>query len=540
LGIVGRRQELEAIGQLLDQEGAGVAALLLDGEAGIGKTTIWEWGLEAARERNLLLLSSQPAETEASLPFVVLGDLLEPVLADVLPVLAEPQRLAIEAALSLVEPAEPLGRLAIARAVLSAFRELAGREPLVVAVDDVQWIDPASAGALEFATRRMTDLPVRLLLARRTDLDAAAPPWLAQGLASYDVQGFRVVPLAPNELDTVLRLQLGLRLARARLGELHRASGGNPFYALEIAAAAQRRGTLAGKAPLQVPGSLGDLLRERLAELSPDARAAVLLAAASSQAPASAVEQAAGGHEGLDEAVQRAVLELDGERLRFTHPLLSSVAYGLAEPGERRRAHLRLAEATADPEERARQLGLGAEGPDETVAALLEEAAGAAGARGGSEAAAELYELAAGLTPDEFQDRRHRRRFQAARHEILAGDIAHAAAVLHELVDLLPAGPERAEALVCLADFEDDPAAGRDLCLQALEETQGELRLRAEASRMLAEFLMTLGDLDAALEHARLAASLAESCGDETQLVQSLGVVAHFETYTAEITDGLL
>jgi hypothetical protein len=201
-----------------------------------------------------------------------------------------------------------------------------------VAIDDVQWLDPATASALEFAARRAGDIRVRYLITRRSDGYEGPPLGLVRGFGDDSVRVIRISPLLRDELDSLLRSRLDLQLSRARLVELHRTSGGNPLYALEIAAAAERQGLLAGRAALGVPGSLGDLLRERLSELSPQALDAILLVATSSQATSWLIEKAAGGSEGLDEAIREAVLEVDGERLRFTHPLIGSVAYGLASP----------------------------------------------------------------------------------------------------------------------------------------------------------------------------------------------------------------
>lgn len=538
--IVGREAEFESIATLLDPDTTGAAAVVLDGEAGMGKTTVWERGVEAARGHGYQVLRCQPAETEATLVFGALGDLLEPVLDQVLPALARPQRMALETALALVEPTEPLARMALARSVLSALRALATREPLVVAIDDVQWLDPATASALEFAARRAEDIPIRYLITRRSDGHESPPLGLARGLGDDSVRVIRISPLLRDELDSLLRSRLELQLPRARLVELHRTSGGNPFYALEIAAAAKRQGLLAGRAALGVPGSLGDLLRERLSELSPRTRDAILLVATSSQATTWLIEKAADTREGLDEAIREGTLEVDGERLRFSHPLIGSVAYGLVSPDERRRAHRRIAEATPDPEERARQLGLGTETADEAVAALLEEAAGTAAARGGSEAAAELYQLAATLTSADLRDTRDRRLFEAGKHSVLVGDVKQGRSLLKDLVDNSRPGPERARARLALADIEADTEHARRLCERALQEAGADSQLLADGHRTLAELVMILGDCPLALENARVAARYAEACADETLLIQSLGVVGHFETYTGEITPGLL
>ena len=538
--IVGREAEFEAIATLLAPDTARAAAVVLDGEAGMGKTTVWERGVEAARAQGFRVLRCQPTETEATLVFGALGDLLEPVLDQILPALAQPQRMALETALALVEPTEPLARTALARSVLSALRALATREPLVVAIDDVQWLDPATASALEFAVRRAGDLPILYLITRRSDGSESPPLGLARGFGDDSVRVLRVSPLLRDELDTLLRVRLELQLTRTRLVELHRTSGGNPLYALEIAAAAQRQGLLVGRTALGVPGSLGDLLRERLSELSPQVLDAILLVATSSQATTWMIEKAAGSREGIDEAILEGMLEIDGERLRFTHPLIGSVEYGLASPDERQHAHRRIADATSDPEERARQLGLGTETADEAVAALLEDAAEAAAARGGSEAAAELFELAATLTPTELAEGRDRRLFEAAKHSVLVGDVKQGRSLLQDLVDNSHPGPKRARTLLALVDIEADTELACKLCERALKEAGPDSRLLADGHRMLAELLMILGNCPLALDNARIAARYAEACADETLLIQSLGVVGHFETYTGEITPGLL
>src|SRR5438270_5948440 len=155
--IVGRERELAAVAALLDAADGGCAALVLEGEAGIGKTTVWLAGIDRAQALGYRVLSCRPAEIEASLPFVSLGDLLEPVLDEGMPGLAPAQRRALETALARVEPTEAFDRLAVSRATLALLRELAGRQPVLLAVDDVQWLDPASAAVVAFATRRLGD-----------------------------------------------------------------------------------------------------------------------------------------------------------------------------------------------------------------------------------------------------------------------------------------------------------------------------------------------------------------------------------------------
>ena len=160
--------ELTAIRTFLDP-GAGLpAALVLDGEAGIGKTTLWRAGVDAARSRGYPVLSATPTAAETSFSFAALTDLLEPVLDDALPALPEPQRYALEVALLRAEAKElPLNSRGVAAGVLSVLRWLAVRGPVVVAIDDAQWLDDPSAAALGFALRRLREDSVGLLLAQR-------------------------------------------------------------------------------------------------------------------------------------------------------------------------------------------------------------------------------------------------------------------------------------------------------------------------------------------------------------------------------------
>jgi hypothetical protein len=148
--ILGRDVELAAIASFLDRLEAGPVALVLEGEAGIGKTTLWEAGVAAAHRRGYPVLACRPVEAEATLSFAALGDLLDRVLDEVLPALPDPQRRAVEGALLRADAGEdPADQRAVSVATLGVLRLLARSGPLVVAVDDVQWLDGPSARVLE-------------------------------------------------------------------------------------------------------------------------------------------------------------------------------------------------------------------------------------------------------------------------------------------------------------------------------------------------------------------------------------------------------
>ena len=331
--ILGRGAELEQVGALLADETPAARALVLTGDAGVGKTTIWEEGVRLAGERGLRVLAARPAEAEAALPFAALGDLLAPVVDAI--ELPRPQRAALDRALQRADADEPADRLAVSRAALGLLRGLARDGPLVVAVDDVQWLDTPTEHVLAFALRRLADVPARVLIARRS----------AGGRRRWAPAGGEVAvePLPAGELGALLRDRLGLDLPRPRLLELHRACGGNPFYALEIGRALLRE---PGPRAAPVPESLGELLRLRLETLSAGAREATLLTAASGQPTWTLIERAAGGTGGLADAVRAGVLRLDGDRVRFSHPLHAS------SPTARRRRGTGAARTAASPKRR--------------------------------------------------------------------------------------------------------------------------------------------------------------------------------------------
>src|SRR5215207_7471954 len=189
--MVGREEELSSLYAVLDRTADGPAALVLEGEAGVGKSTLWRAGIDAARARGMLVLFAEPAEVEQGLANAGLGDLFEGVLDDVLPALSAPRRRALEVAL-LVEEAsgDPVDRRALAVAVRGALQALSDRGSVVIAIDDVQWLDPSSSGALEFALRRLDAANVLLLLTRRL-VDEARPSELDSVLGSDRVQLLR-------------------------------------------------------------------------------------------------------------------------------------------------------------------------------------------------------------------------------------------------------------------------------------------------------------------------------------------------------------
>jgi DNA-binding CsgD family transcriptional regulator len=533
--VLGRDEELAAIAAFLD--GDFPAALVLAGEAGIGKTTVWRAGLGQARERSVRVLGCRPAESEARLSFAALSDLLEPVLGEVLGALPSIQRRALEAALLLSEEeGPPPDQRTISTACLGVFRRLAREGRVLVAVDDVQWLNPPTALVLEFVARRLAVEPLGLLVAERVAGEREAP--LGLGRADLEVGRLRLGPLSTGALHRLLRDQLGATLTRPALRRVHEASGGNPFYALELVRALQATGgRIQPGRPLPVPETLEAILRERLEALSTGTRE-VLAAAAALARPTEAI---LGDSLALEQAAEAGLIALADGEVRFSHPLLASAAYTSIGAAERRRLHRRLAGAVSDPEERARHLALGAEEPSEEVARALAEAAREAAARGAPATAAELAELAVRLTPVTERDRLLERRVEAAGYHLSAGDRAKSAAILERLGEELPSGGARADALLLRASAQQSFERSLELAKRALVEARGDDGRVAKIECYIGEILLVQGAPEQALEHARAALAAAERAGDEANLAIALSTVVWFETLSAvEPTPGLL
>lgn len=520
--IAGRDAELASLGDFVASLSDGAAALVLEGEAGMGKTTLWGAGVEDARGRGLRVLEARPAESEAAFSFSGLGDLLDPVPDEALEPLPAAQRRALSRALVLDDEEGPTpDPHAVGVAVLNALRALADEAPLLVAVDDVQWLDDASAGALAYGARRLRAERVGLLLARRAASEVGLLAELRRSLPADRLSIVEVGPLDAAALHHVVQDHLGVALPRPLLAEVRQASGGNPFYALEIVRMLRRTGTSveAGQ-HLPLPESLHDLVRGRLLALPEESRC-YLLAAAAHAHPTTAITEAAcgiGSLAGLTPALESRIVELDGDRIRFTHPLLAACAYEVADRGLRTETHGRLAELLEDPEARAWQLAASIVQPDEGVAAALEEAAHHARARGAPRPAALLLDRACELTPADVPGEALRRAVDAAFLHFEAGDSPRAESKLRELVAALPPGPERARALVVLARIRlyDAPEEAHELFAQVVEEAGDDRATLAVAHEGVAAWSVWMFErFDEALRHTDIAVALAEELGDE-------------------------
>ena len=265
-GIVAREPELAALDAFLAGDRR---ALLIAGPPGIGKTTLWETGIARAQERGDQVLAARPSDAEARLSFTALIDLFDGVGADTLGGLPAPQAQALEVALLRREPAADAPEPgAIALGLLNGLRALAAAGPVLVAIDDLQWLDPPSAEALGFAARRLDGVPVRFLLARRPRRVGPLERALGRGaLARLDV--------GPLDLDATRGLlagRLGVSVSRPLLRRVADATLGNPLFALELGRTLAAGGRPAIGAELIVPEAVEDVLGTRVAAL-PDGAA---------------------------------------------------------------------------------------------------------------------------------------------------------------------------------------------------------------------------------------------------------------------------
>lgn len=415
--MVGRGGELDRLSEWAGRAVWGAPArLVLEGEAGIGKTVLWNRGVEVARAAGTRVLVTSGSASQRDVTFEGLADVADGFAAEVVAGLATDQRGALAAAVSRSEgPLAGADELSVCLAALEVLRGMSAIGPLVVAVDDIQWLDGPTARVLAYALRRLNGR-VALLAAARAGADGPGLLVL-EGLA---VERLTVGALGLAAIDALIGARLGRRFTPPVLRRLVELVRGNPLHALELARALPADARLVPGEPLPVPETLAGLLAQRLTTL-PGPVHAWLAALAVSPRPSPALSERLEPY--LGEAVAAGILETDRRgQLRFVHPLLVAAAHGLVSDARRRAIHRWLAGLADDPEQRATQLALGAERADPEIAAALDRAAAQAYGRGAPAAAAELAEEAARLTPPAHDGRRRERRRAAAAFHVQAGD----------------------------------------------------------------------------------------------------------------------
>jgi DNA-binding CsgD family transcriptional regulator len=403
---------------------------------------------------------------------------------------------------------------------------LAADENAIIAIDDLQWLDADSVSALAFALPRLGGAKVGLLLTRRLGEIETTPLELHRVLPEDRVRAIRLSPLTLRGLRQLLDSRAELAAARPEAARIHAVSGGNPFYALEIArliAASAMRPRPDEKLPL--PASIRSVVAQHLQTLPPVARRPLVAAAliARPTVPAVAAAAEADPADWIDVAVLAGLLHVAQGRIAFAHPLFAAGVVDLALPEELRDLHERIADIVDDPEERGVHLAHSAYPPDARAAAALEHSARLASRRGARLAAAGRLQQSALFTPAHDVAARVRRSREAAEAYRDAGRMGQAVAVATEALAQIPTGPERARLLLTLASTEA-VADFETVINEALQHTGSDDALRARILTLAGEAIWLNGGLEPASRRFRAAASLAAAAGDAEAELRALGL----------------
>ena len=526
--MVSRDAECAAVAGFLDAATREPSSLLIEGEAGIGKTTIWLAGVEQARERGFQVLATRPAHTESVLSYVALADLLSRVDATVLDSLPDPQRLALDRVLLRGDAGDaPTDPRAVAAAFLSVIETLAEVGPVLIGIDDLQWLDQSSAAAVAFAARRLSGA-VGVLTAMRSDASPALDLLRDRLPGPESSERLVVGPLSLGALRTIVARRLGLSLPRPAMVRIHDISRGNPFYALQLAYS-----SVDGEISMQT--TLSDLVRARFSEVGTETQEALLAAACAGSPTIDLIARAMNvTHsrvaEILDEAENHKLIHYEGQRVRFSHPLLAAGIHADAPAPRRRRMHATLAGIVTEPELQARHLALSATVADEQTLHSLDAAALSAANRGAPGAAAELLDLAIGLGGDTPE-----RHIRAAGYHLHAANFNEAATRLTQIIDTLPPGRLRAEALTLLAKVrtaEENLAEIITVLTRVLAESADDTGRRAYALILLSHAQLNAAQFDESARSIGEAVTLATEL-DRTDLMSAALAIKTMQRFAA-------
>ena len=520
--LISRASETGVIAEFLEVAANQPVGLLFSGEPGIGKTTLWLAALDDARDRGFTVLSARAAAAESVMAYASLADLMGGVDAGVLNGLPDPQRLGLDRALLKTDTSDvPTDPRTVAAGFLTAVTALAEQRPVVIAIDDLQWLDPSTQQVVAFAARRLRG-GVGVLATIRSDATDDAG-WLL--LPRPDsLTWMTVPPLATTDLRSVLSSRLGRKFNRPTMERIHAISAGNPFYALELARA-MTQDQHSTDPPF--PDSLADVVRTRLGGLDGDADDGLLATACLGVPTVDLVARAIGATDGhlielLSEAEQRGVVGFDGNRIRFAHPILTHGIYNAAGPARRRAMHRRLAALLDEPELHARHLALATTITDPATLDALDVAANSARARGAPAAAAELLDLAislGGATPE--------RQISSASCHFEASNSTRARSLLEAAIGQLGAGSVRAQATALLAIvrmYADSFTEATALLERAVADAGEDLALTVQTLVMLSFTLVNNGHRREAATRSEEAVSKATALGVDQLLSQALGM----------------
>lgn len=426
--LIDRNEERAELNSLLDQLREGMSgSLVLRGEAGIGKSALLNAIVESAQD--LSMIQIEGIESEMQLGYAALHRLLLPHLP-LLEHLPEPQRDALRSAFGLTSLAPP-DRFLVSLAALSLLGDVAQKDPLLIVVDDAQWLDRESVSALVFVARRLQADRIALVFAARESLEIGA---VFQGIPELWVSG-----LKPDFARDLLAASVSDTVSYRVSERIITATRGNPLALIELSGELTSEHLL-DQAPLPDPLPISDLIEARFLRqirlLPADTQLAVLVAAADPEGDPHTLRLAGEGlglsAAAIEPATDEGLLVIRS-RVEFRHPLVRSAVYSGATTEDRRRAHHALAavmDADRDPDRKALHMALGAVGPDETLAVDLEQSAIHARSRGGYIAESSFLVRAASLTPD--AQRRAGRLLSAAHAAFMAGNASYSESLLNQ------------------------------------------------------------------------------------------------------------
>lgn len=515
-GVPRRSSDAQAVDEFLTAATQRPALLVVDGEAGIGKTTFLLDTLAEARERGFLVLVAQTAAAESGLAYSGLADLLGGVKPSELDS-PDPQQRALVGVLSHTYVGDESAHWRmLASAFLALVERLGEQAPVLIAIDDLQWLDAQSRQVLGFAARRLSSRVSVLATGRVSGEASDSASWLR--LSRPDaVRRIIIQPMSLSGLHELFRQRLQRTFPRPTMARIHQLSRGNPLHALELAVQVDADST-GGVDTL--PITISEEFRATIIRLRPAVRD-VLLAAACAGAPTvSLIAEAVDADtpavlELLEEAETEGVIVINGPRIRFTVPLLAHGVLAAAAQAQRRAMHRRLAQLVDQPEMRVRHLALGATALDAQTLCSLDAASELARTRGAPAAAAELLDLAISLDGGDPQ-----RRVRSARYHFDAGELARAKTLLVEAIGSLPPGNARGEALHLLAMvslYHENLPRAASLLRQALDDAVSSLVLRVRIQLTLALTYAHVGQLGQGLRIAESAVNIA-ACLEQREL----------------------